>query len=157
MGNVLDSMELYLVQHAEAKSKEEDPERSLTNNGKEEANLVAAHSAKITEVHRIMHSPKLRARQTADIFAGHNHASSSEEEGLKPLDDPEIAKKLIESQESNLMLVGHLPHLNRLSSLLLSENSEADVVSFRKSAVVCLEKTDSWRVKWILTPELARL
>ena len=148
-------MEIYLVQHGEAKSEEEDPERSLTNKGKEEVGHVAAHTAKLVNIHTIKHSPKLRAKQTADIFATHNpHASSVQEDGLKPLDDPGIAKKMIESQNENLMLVGHLPHMNKLASLLLTGNAEADVISFRMGAVVCLEKHEKWRVKWIFTPEL---
>ena len=149
-----DVMELYLVQHGEAKKEEEDPERSLTNKGKEEVNHVAAHTAKFVKIHTIMHSPKLRAVQTADIFAGHNHAHSMEAEGLKPLDDPEIARNMIESQDKNLMLVGHLPHMNKLASLLLTGNQDADIISFTMSAVVCLEKEEKWRLKWIFTPEL---
>ena len=150
-----DLMEVYLVQHGEAKDEEDDPERSLTNKGKEEVGHVAAHTARLVNIHRIMHSPKLRAKQTADIFATYNkHASSAEEKGLKPMDDPEIAKKMIESQTENLMLVGHLPHMNKLASLLLTGNADADVISFRMGAVVCLEKQERWKVKWIFTPEL---
>jgi phosphohistidine phosphatase len=147
------SMELYLVQHGEAKKEEEDPERPLTNKGKEEIGHVAMRAAKLMKVNSVRHSPKLRAKQTADIFAGHLHASSVEAEGLKPLDDPEIARKMVEEGE-NLMLVGHLPHMNRLASLLLTGSADADVVAFRMGAVVCLEKEEKWRVKWVLTPEL---
>ncbi len=149
------SMELYLVQHGEAKREEEDSERPLTTKGKEEVGHVAMHAAKLMKATSVKHSPKLRAKQTADIFAGHLHASSVEVEGLKPLDDPEIAKGMIEGQKENLMLVGHLPHMNRLASLLLTGNADADVVAFRMGAVVCLEKDEKWRVKWILTPELS--
>ncbi|MBD3209801.1 phosphohistidine phosphatase SixA [Candidatus Micrarchaeota archaeon] len=149
-------MKLYLVQHGESKDEEEDPERPLTTNGKEMVNHVAARSEKIVDIHRIHHSPKLRAKQTADIFASYNtHASSSEEEGLKPLDDPEIAKKMVESSEGNLMLVGHLPHLNRLASLLVAGDADADIISFTNGAAVCLEKDEKWRVSFIFTPELA--
>lgn len=143
------------MQHGEAKKEEEDPERPLTSKGKEEAGHVAMRAAKLMKVASIRHSPKLRAKQTADIFAGHLHASSVEAEGLKPLDDPEIARKMVEGQKENLMLVGHLPHMNRLASLLLTGNADADIVAFRMGAVVCLEKEEKWRVKWILTPELS--
>lgn len=148
-------MEIYLVQHGEAKKEEEDPERPLTTKGKEEVGHVAARAAKLIRASAVKHSPKLRAKQTADILAGHVHASSVETEGLKPLDDPEIARKMIEGQDENLMLVGHLPHLNKLASLLLTGKADADIVAFRMGAVVCLEKEEKWRVKWILTPELS--
>ena len=143
------------MQHGEAKKEEEDPERPLTNKGKEEVGHVAMRAAKLTKAASVKHSPKLRAKQTADIFAGHLHASSVEMEGLKPLDDPEIARKMVEGQSENLMLVGHLPHMNKLASLLLTGNADADTVAFRMGAVVCLEKEEKWRVKWILTPELS--
>lgn len=150
-------MELYLVQHGEAKTKEEDPERSLTTKGKEDVNHVAARSAKLVKIHKILHSPKLRAKQTADIFATHNpHASSVEVDGLKPLEDPKILKKMIESSDENLMLVGHLPHLNRLASMLIAGNPDADALCFTMGAVVCLKKEAKWRLSWIYTPELAR-
>lgn len=148
-------MQLYLVQHGEAKNEDEDPERPLTTKGKTEVGHVAAHTAKLIKVHTIKHSPKLRAKQTADIFASHNpHASSVETEGIKPLDDPEIIKKTIESQDENIMLVGHLPHLSKLASLLLTGDQEKEVISFRYGAVVCLEKEETWKLKWIFTPEL---
>lgn len=146
-------MELYLVQHAEAKSKEEDPERGLTTKGKDEAGHVAARTAKLIKINTVKHSPKLRAKQTADIFAGHLHASSVEVEGLKPLDDPEVANAMVGLSDENVMLVGHLPHLNRLASLLLTGDAEADAVSFTMGAVVCLEKEEKWRLKWIFTPQ----
>ncbi len=148
-------MEVYLVQHGKAKSEDEDPERSLSEEGGTEVEKVAAHAAKLGLECQVMHSPKLRAKQTAGIFASHMKSTANEMEGLKPMDDPDIALDFIESQEGNVMLVGHLPHMNKLASLLVSEDENADLIAFRKGAIVCLEKDEKWRVKWILTPELA--
>ncbi len=53
------------------------------------------------------------------------------------------------------MLVGHLPHLGRLSALLLTESLEREIVAFRNAGVVCLERQEGgFAVRWILTPEL---
>ena len=59
-------MIVYLVQHGEAKSEEEDPERPLTDNGRFTVESVSEHIAPLgLGVTRIIHSGKLRAKQTA--------------------------------------------------------------------------------------------
>jgi len=50
--------------------------------------------------------------------------------------------------------VGHLPHLSRLTSLLLVGDPTREIVSFRMGAIVCLTREEEgWRLKWILTPD----
>ena len=63
-------MEVYLVQHGEAKREEEDPARPLTGRGKREAEGVAraAERAGLAPA-EILHSGKRRAQETAEIFA----------------------------------------------------------------------------------------
>ena len=151
-------MEVYLVQHGEAKSEAEDPERPLTDKGRSEVELTAGQiSAAGIKVAEILHSGKLRARQTAEILAGRLSPSPmiKEEKGLAPLADPQEAKNLIEQAEKPLMIVGHLPHLSKLASLLISGSAEKEMVKFRMGGIVCLEKSEgNWLVKWALTPEL---
>jgi phosphohistidine phosphatase len=69
-------MELYLLQHGEATSKEVDARRPLTDRGREDVTRVGrtARAAGI-RVAAIYHSGKLRAEQTAQIL--------SEELGVK--------------------------------------------------------------------------
>lgn len=149
-------MELYLVQHGESKSKDEDPERPLTNQGREKVGQVARKTAEAgIKVSRILHSDKLRAKQTAEIFAQHLSPTSGieEVEGLAPLDDPEKAESLVESAEGALMLVGHLPHLSRLASTLILGEPEKEIIKFRMGGVVCLVCVEEgWRVSFALTP-----
>ncbi|HSB46397.1 MAG TPA: phosphohistidine phosphatase SixA [Candidatus Bilamarchaeum sp.] len=147
-------MRLYLVQHGQAVSEAEDPERPLSATGRAECEKVAARAAGLVEVSRIYHSKKLRARETAEIFAAALKAQMSEFQDLSPNDDPSLAADLVRMEGKDLMLVGHLPHLERLSSLLLCGDAGAGIVSFRMGAVVCLEKDDKWRLKWIFTPEM---
>ncbi|MEW6748708.1 MAG: phosphohistidine phosphatase SixA [Candidatus Micrarchaeota archaeon] len=153
-------MELYLVQHAEAKAEEEDPDRPLTRRGREEAGAVASRLAGSgMRVDHIFHSPKLRAMQTADIFNTHLKSHATEAEGLKPMDEPKAALRLIESASGrgeSIMIVGHMPHLSKLASLLLSGRDSPPLISFRMAAVICMVKEESgWQVKWMLPPELA--
>jgi len=152
-------MQVYLVQHGLAKSKDEDPERPLTAIGRQEALRVAraAASAGVRPA-AILHSGKARAEQTAEIFAAQTkplegvHAM----EGLDPGDAPERARERVAQTTAPLMLVGHLPHLSRLAGLLVADDPEREAVAFRNAGVVCLERQDhGFVVRWILTPELA--
>jgi phosphohistidine phosphatase len=55
------------------------------------------------------------------------------------------------------MIVGHLPHLSRLASLLVLGEAEKEVVRFRMGAVVCLARSgESWSIDWTLIPAFAR-
>ena len=58
-------MKLYLVQHGEAKSKKEDPQRPLTERGGEDVAQVVAFAAGAgVQVSQIRHSGKRRAEET---------------------------------------------------------------------------------------------
>ncbi|ABO07593.1 phosphohistidine phosphatase SixA [Pyrobaculum calidifontis] len=145
---------IYLVQHGKAFDERVDPERSLTPEGIEESRRVATHLAKVgVKVAVVYHSGKKRARQTAEIFAQVLGARAEEKDGLNPNDDPAIwAERL--STLDEVMIVGHLPHLSRLASLLVVGNTEVPIVEFRYSGVVALTRTPKWVVKWLLTPDI---
>lgn len=152
-------MDAYLVQHGEAKLETEDPERPLTNRGRDEVSHVAIYAANAgLVISRILHSGKLRARQTAEIFAQHLHPASgvAEVKGLSPLDEPRMAVSILEESAESVMLIGHLPHLSRLASSLILGDSSRDLIRFRFGGIVCLSKSEGkWMICWILTPELA--
>jgi len=152
-------MFVYLVQHAEAKSEQEDPARSLSEKGIHDIKKVASYvSQNNLKIHMIFHSPKVRAKQTAEVLSGHLKPAKgiSEVDGLGPLDEPDIwAKRLIDVPE-DIMLVGHLPHLYRLASLLLCGDKDKHVISFKMAGIVCLRRddTESYALQWMLTPEI---
>jgi len=149
-------MRLYLIQHAEAKAKEEDPERRLTEAGEDSARAMARHLRKLKlQVREIWHSGKLRAEQTADIFAG----ALGQERAVKvrphldPMDDPAPVAGELAARAQDLMIVGHLPHLSRLASLLLT-GSQGELILFRNAGIVCLERSEQgWRLVWMLSAE----
>jgi len=104
-------MLLYLVQHAEAKSKEEDPARDLTEKGRRDTERVARYLKRLNvPVSRIFHSGKTRAQSTAEILAAQVQpaAGVSDATGLAPLDDPAIWAERVASLEEDTLLVGHL-------------------------------------------------
>ena len=153
-------MEVYLVQHGESKSESEDPARSLTDKGWKDVESMSSHFAGLgIEVAQIFHSGKLRAKQTAEVFAQYLMPPRGivEQEGIGPLDDPHKAKAIISQAEEPCMIVGHLPHLKKLASLLILGEPEKEVVNFRMGGVVCLTKSgESWSIEWALVPLLAR-
>ncbi len=154
-------MLLYLVQHAEAKSKDEDPSRSLSEKGIQNIKKVAHYASALNiKVSKIFHSTKLRALQTAQVLAEHIKVKDgiSETEGLDPLDDPGIWFKRISEIKEDIILVGHLPYLNKLASLMLCDNMEKNVIDFKMGSIVCLERFENkdWGVEWMITPEVVK-
>ena len=54
-------------------------------------------------------------------------------------------------------MVGHLPHLARLVSLLVVGDPSKEVLAFRMGALVALGRDEEgWRLRFVLTPEMAR-
>jgi phosphohistidine phosphatase len=153
-------MELYLVQHGQAASKEENPDRPLTTQGQADVETVAAFVARHAgmDLSVIYHSGKLRASQTAEAFAEHLQPDAVEAvDGLGPKDDPKIWGDRIAERKDGIMLVGHLPHLSTLASMLLCGNSGTVCVDFRNGGVVHLVRDDDsrdWAVRWIITPDV---
>lgn len=153
-------MKLYLVQHGESKPEAEDPERSLTAKGEEETQKISIAGNNLNvRPSKIYHSGKLRATQTAKIISkGLNLPTSSLTfaQGLNPNDDVKPWARRISEETEDLMVVGHLPFLEKLASLLLCGDEDARVVLFRYSGIVCLEKKEDkrWAVRWILLPEM---
>ncbi len=157
-------LDLYLVQHAEAKTKEEDPERSLTNEGRKAIEAVAAHCATLgIKMESIYHSGKLRAQQTAEVLARHLNAMEKvrAQPGLDPLDDVKPTQEWLARQSqqgvSAIAIVGHLPFLEKLASVLITRDEQAGVVAVRNAGVVKLipKQSGLYTVEWILTPEIA--
>ncbi|NIM57616.1 MAG: phosphohistidine phosphatase SixA [Candidatus Aminicenantes bacterium] len=149
-------MKLFLIQHGIALPEEKDPEKSLSPEGKDETQGIAEFlKAKNIEVDAVWHSPKMRAAQTAQIIVNSISCSEIQErDDLNPLDSVEILPKEIESLNKNLMIIGHLPFLQKLASLLLSGSETNQLISFKNSGVVCLEHTDTWKLAWMVTPGL---
>ena len=147
-------MKVYLVQHAKPKSKEEDPDRPLSNEGKNDIIKIVKFLPQLN-IKKVLHSSKLRAQQTAEILAKSLKAEVINGDALEPLTDPAIWAQRLDKESEDVMLVGHLPHLAKLASQLLTQNQEKPVISFKQGGIVCLEKTDhGWEVAWMVTPEL---
>jgi phosphohistidine phosphatase len=150
-------MKLFLVQHGEAFSEAENPRRPLTPSGRSTVAKTANFVKRFINIREIFHSQKLRAKETAEEIAKILNPSPClrEIEGLAPNDDPQPIKNLVEKYQEDLMVVGHMPHLARLASILLSGRLEPQMVGFRMGGILALEKRETgWQVQWMIIPEL---
>jgi phosphohistidine phosphatase len=151
-------MKVYLVQHAEAMSEEQDPERPLTDRGRQQAESTATVAARMgVEVEQIRHSGKTRAMETAEMMG---EALSPKEgvveaSGLGPVDDVKPVARELDASAQPVMLVGHLPFMERIAGYLLTGDAEQPVIDFTNAAIVCLAKQKGrWQATWIVTPEV---
>ncbi len=152
-------MRLYLVRHGKAASSDVDPQRGLTEQGLREVKKVADFLKPLNiSVDYMRHSGKRRAEQTAQVLA---EAVTVREEFaahsfLAPNDDVAPIRDEIETAEQDVMIVGHLPFLPRLASLLMTGSDSSNPIAFKPAAIACLEQpTDNhWQINWMVTPEV---
>ena len=150
-------MRLYLVRHGEAVSGPVDQKRPLNHHGAEEVKKVARFlkegSAKPGVIY---HSTKARACQTAEILREvlKVKAALVEKDGLSPNDPVSKIANFIDQQKSDLMIVGHMPFLGSLVSLLVAGEGNKNLVAFPTGGVVILEKEhgQGWLIKNLINP-----
>jgi phosphohistidine phosphatase len=152
-------MKLYLVQHAKAAPKQLDPERPLTEEGYSEIRNVAEFIKPLSlKVDYLWHSPKKRTIQTADVLAEVVTISKDRtaREGLGPNDNVIILTAELASTTNDIMIIGHLPFLSKLTSLLLTGSESTDIIDFKNAGIVCLYRSEEncWQIEWIVSPEL---
>lgn len=151
-------MKLYLVQHGEALTKDVDAIRPLSNVGHAEVGLMAEFLAGHMKVSRVLHSGKERARQSAEIFTAIIAGEFPVEaiSGINPNDPVEDFAAQLAGWNEDVLVVGHLPFMVKLVSLLVSGSADADIVAYTPGSIVCLESADckNWQVQWMVRPEL---
>ncbi|MEW6042501.1 MAG: phosphohistidine phosphatase SixA [Elusimicrobiota bacterium] len=147
-------MKLYLIQHGKALTEEKDPKRPLIEEGIRETEKIAELlKVKNVKIDFIWHSKKIRSVQTAQIISkAVSGAKMIERSDMNPLDAVEKFPDEIENAGGDLAIVGHLPFLKYLTSLLLTSKTEPEIVSFIYSGILCLEKKETWNIIWYITP-----
>ena len=152
-------MKLYLVQHGKAASKDQDPQRPLTKEGRQELRKICNFTEQqgIT-VDFLWHSGKKRNQQTAQLLGEVLSVKKtvSPRDGLAPNDDVTTFYSELDSLEGDIMVVGHLPFLSNLASLLLASDESRQVVRFANGGIVALESCEQgkWQLIWMVTPAL---
>ena len=152
-------MALYVVQHGKNLPKTEDPEKGLSAEGKMETERIAgvAKGYQVT-VSRIVHSGKKRAAETAEIISAVLSPAKGlqRRDGMNPLDDVRNFAASLEL-DKNVMLVGHLPFLERLIGLLVCGDPDRTVFKLQNSGMLCLDRLPEINnpvIRWALMPSI---
>ncbi len=152
-------MSIYLVQHGKSLSKEKDPEKGLSEEGKSEVKRIAAVAKGYNvRISVIEHSGKKRASQTAQIFADYllPEKGIRKRQNINPMDDVVDLASAVNSEE-NVMYIGHLPFMEKLISYLITGNTNKTVFKLQNGGIVCLDYCSdekSWMIKWALMPNV---
>jgi phosphohistidine phosphatase len=118
-------MQLYLMQHGQAVPETENPEQPLSREGVAQIQTSAVAMKKLgIAPDLIVCSPKKRSRQSAALVAeGVNYPYSDilETEAVKPAAPVDDTVSFLRQYPActSILIVGHLPSLIRLASLLL--------------------------------------
>jgi len=152
-------MALFLIQHGKSLPKDQDPEQGLSPEGVADVQRIAG-VAKVYGIRPVLivHSGKMRARQTAEIFAKYLEPPGgiSQRAGLGPLDDVATFAGTLRLDE-NLMAVGHLPFMERLAAYLVTGSEKRPVFRFQNGGIVCVDHypdTGNPVIKWALMPRI---
>ena len=142
-------MRLYVVRHGEAISENVDPRRPLSSTGRAEIQSLAGYvQREQPRVEKILHSTKLRAKETAQILASVlQPVPILEKKSYLGPDDPlDHALEDVKDAKSDLMIIGHLPFVGKLVEALLPPKAEGLRVGFKTGTMVILEKrANNWR------------
>lgn len=153
-------MKLYCVRHGEAEDGGVNEERALTESGREGIETIARFMGEAgLHIDHLLHSPKLRAVQTAEIFAKYLQADQvnecasllDEENDVDPLVD------MMPAWHGDTMLVGHLPFMYKLiSAIVLDKQDYYPIVNYPPGTVICLDRynNERWIITWMLNPQL---
>lgn len=161
-------MRLYLLRHADASyDAPSDEERELTPKGEQSIRDLCARlkPAEFERLPVILHSTLVRARQTAELFRDNLNLSAPLKPipGLAPMDNPSSLRELLMGAREDMMIVGHNPHLSCLTAWLLTGDLHANVIEFKKSALLCLERGSQsgavgpagvWILQWFMSKPL---
>ena len=151
-------MKLYLLQHGDALPEDVNPDRPLSEHGRDDVRRLAEFVRK-NRIHakHVYHSGKTRARETAEIIAAQiANVSVQATAGLNPNDPVEPIAKQINKWHEDTLLVGHMPYLGILAGYLFTGNINSRFIAFMPGSMLCLERDESgiWVISWMLRPEL---
>lgn len=136
-------MDLFLVRHAIAEPydpSKSDGERALTAAGRARFRSIALELRQLgITFDRVLHSPLLRAVQTAEELEDLCTGEMCETDLLATSPSVQLLAEF-EGAES-LAVVGHEPWMGDTASLLLSGDSTTVSIAFKKGAVMWLRGT----------------
>jgi phosphohistidine phosphatase len=158
-------MDLYVIRHAEAVSREDvngmaDEDRPLTDAGRDQCRvLAAALQTHHVTLHKVVSSPLLRARQTAEVLIEHGAAPKPELLECDELAPGGRAKKvtrfLLGLEGDAIAVVGHMPDLGEYVGWLIGEKKMGLTLAKAGVALVRFDGAPdkgAGRLTWLVTP-----
>jgi len=152
-------LKVYLMRHGEALHPAVDPEMRLSERGLNDARRMGDYLMSLRQpIDSVWHSPKARARQTAQCVA---EAIQFDAAGLElrrditPEGDSELVFNSIESARESgrlrgLLIVSHMPFLPQLAGKLTGGSARAD---FETASVMALSAAGGvWELQWFKAP-----
>ena len=155
-------MKLWLMRHGDALHLAPDGSRPLSEEGRAEALRAGAFLKRMkADPALILHSTLRRSAETAAHVAQELGALGrlSEREGLQPGDDPQNWLFELAAEEADVLLVGHLPFLSLLASLLLTRDEERLPIQWPTGSLLAMERRggEEWRLLSFVTAKILRL
>ena len=137
------NVEAFLVRHAAAspaRAGQPDAGRMLSPEGRSDfARCVKSLRRLELRFDRLLHSPLLRAVETAELLLPLARGESVVTQGLAEAPCDALFAEVGAREEEALALVGHEPWLSELTSVLLyGDASRAHALSFKKGGVAWL-------------------
>jgi len=126
-------MRLYIVQHGDSLPKDVNPDRPLSDQGRADIQRLTewllSHNVQIAQ---ILHSGKIRARETAEILRPLLTSPSQiyKRQGLAPNDSPETFLHQLRDREKDTLVAGHMPFVARAVSQALTGAPDRQLVEF---------------------------
>ncbi|MCK9554884.1 histidine phosphatase family protein [bacterium] len=149
---------LYLVRHGAAVPETENPEKPLSDVGRYETIKVAESLRGFMVLpDEIWHSARLRTRQTAGLLKDLLRVRKCfEKKNLLPGDDPGKLITELAKTSKHIMVVSHIPFVEKAAGLLLGGKEESTPVSFDTSSVACFKRCGGkeWSLEWLITPDV---
>jgi phosphohistidine phosphatase len=167
-------LELFIIRHAIAEEREvfsltghEDSQRPLTAQGIKKFKKTSEKLKKlIGPVDLIVSSPLVRAQQTADLLMKQfphtpNSVSQSLLSNAHPNEFIRWCKENLMKSESKVIIVGHEPHLSRLTCWLLF-GSQKSCIELKKGGCIKLKFNNKVETKhgvlcWLISPKCLKV
>jgi len=163
-------MDLCIVRHAIAVERGDpsypwDDDRPLTPEGIHKFRLAARGLEHLDiRPERILSSPLIRARQTAEIFrdAVSPDLEIETTQALRPgTDFSDTLGAIVTTGANRVAVVGHEPHLSGFTSFLLSGPKSEACMLLKKGAVACVSFTVEpapglGSLQWLIQPGVLR-
>jgi len=158
-------MELFLIRHADALALGErgitdDTLRPLSEKGEHQAGLVARGMQRLGfSLDKIVTSPFLRAKQTAELMLKHWTGPAPEiieSEELTPDARPKLLARFLRRLGGERVgLVGHIPHITTFASWLIgSKKAQIDMAKAGVAHISCGAEPGRGMgtLQWLVTP-----